>query len=951
MTVSLHALGCGSSAGSYYTDDPNREARPRSRDEYYNSGGNGRWWTTGESIVRNGVPIDRQTFRDLCAGLDPRDGSPLVRGAGPEHRAGWDLTFSPPKGFSILWAAGTPRQRQRLEQIQRDAVHEALQFLVRERLVYVRLGAGGQQREVPTDVIVGLFEHFTSREGDPACHVHAVLMNLARAADGKYRTCDTDHYAWQLAIGAAFRSALSAGLRTLGLTFHHTGRDQFEINGVQCLISAFSKRARQIEDTIDRGGSAAQKEIAALATRQNKEDVPTGAELEARWKQEFDAIGIDPWIAVDASAVSIAPLDERTIHDEFEKPEITGNTPVARAASAIFRHEAVLNRRVLLQRSLAEASLGGNGIESVYAEIGALEAAGKLQKLSTGRPERWTTPAIAAAEATMLRATDREQGLWFDDAAISSALSNAPQLSAEQRQAVLHATSGDPITVIQAGAGTGKTTLASVIIRAAEGSQIRIVSLAPSHVAADELTKSTGIKATTIAHWLHGLASGRIEPPSDRTLLLIDEAGMVGTRDMSAILQAAAGWHPAAPKANAKIVLIADSRQLAPVPFATPLRAVADILERRVSLSEVRRQQVEWQRVASTLMARGDAEVGLRAYASRGRVELVAGSEAAQARTVALWRDLRARHGDDVIIVTRRNRDAAAINQLARRVLREEGQIRGDEVEVSTTDHKGVLSSLCLAVGDQIRFGENLPTLGIRNGTRATVLRIDRNDPAQPHVTLKLNNGQSIGVVWSKLVNESRRKPIAAPRVTHSVAGTVYAAQGRTVAAAVLHVQSVTDAREVYVGLTRHLKDATVVVESTRLEAACRARQVDHRMVPTRTAVMERLLAEARRYYDKSNVIDCVEDRKHFIATGEIVLSNRDPRLNIKHAIEAASAQRSVGREFGQPVWDLTKTAAWTMASRSYEKFRNLLQSLIARSRTRAITREPERDPSWAPSP
>lgn len=171
-------------------------------------------------------------------------------------------------------------------------------------------------------------------------------------------------------------------------------------------------------------------------------------------------------------------MDEPSQDDEFYTPEIVGNSPVARAASALFCHEAVLSRKALLQRSLAEARLRGRGIESVCAEITALEQTGKLRSLTQGPAQYWTTPAIAVAEAAMLRATDREQGLWFDDAAINSALSNAPQLSSEQKQAVLHATSSDPISVIQARAGTGKTTLASVIVRAAEGSQIRVLGLA-----------------------------------------------------------------------------------------------------------------------------------------------------------------------------------------------------------------------------------------------------------------------------------------------------------------------------------------------------------------------------------------------------------------------------------------------------------------------------------------
>jgi ATP-dependent exoDNAse (exonuclease V) alpha subunit len=67
----------------------------------------------------------------------------------------------------------------------------------------------------------------------------------------------------------------------------------------------------------------------------------------------------------------------------------------------------------------------------------------------------------------------------------------------------------------------------------------------------------------------------------------------------------------------------------------------------------------------------------------------------------------------------------------------------------------------------------------------------------------------------------------------HAYAGTVYAAQGRTVAASVLHIASATDAREVYVGLTRHTDDAWIVVESERLDALCRRRQADPRVKPT----------------------------------------------------------------------------------------------------------------------
>ena len=108
-----------------------------------------------------------------------------MRGAGERHRAGWDITFSTPKSFGILWAAGTAEQRALLERIQNDAVDQALQFIIDEGLVEVRLGAGGRVREAPAEILVAKFPHFTSREGDPACHVHSVLISAARCGQSR----------------------------------------------------------------------------------------------------------------------------------------------------------------------------------------------------------------------------------------------------------------------------------------------------------------------------------------------------------------------------------------------------------------------------------------------------------------------------------------------------------------------------------------------------------------------------------------------------------------------------------------------------------------------------------------------------------------------------------------------------------------------------------------------
>jgi conjugative relaxase-like TrwC/TraI family protein len=266
VTATLHALGCGRAAGAYYTEDPNREARPRSRDNYYTrDDGGGTWWSTASSVVRNGSSIDKETFRDLCAGIDPRTCKGMVRGSGEHHRAGWDITFSTPKTFGILWAAGTAERRTVLEKIQQDAVDQALQFVVDERLVEVRLGAGGHLREAPSDILVAKFPHFTSREGDPACHTHCVLLNAARSSGDrkKYLSLEPRQvYAWQVVLGLAFRTALSQNLVELGFSVRVAGRDQFEIAGIpDSMIEHFSKRSQQIKARVGKGASAAQKEV------------------------------------------------------------------------------------------------------------------------------------------------------------------------------------------------------------------------------------------------------------------------------------------------------------------------------------------------------------------------------------------------------------------------------------------------------------------------------------------------------------------------------------------------------------------------------------------------------------------------------------------------------------------------------------------------------------------
>lgn len=453
MTASPHRLGAGPEAGNYYTNDSAREARPDRRDEYYAKDGRGIWWSTGETIVRNGAAIDRQSFRDLCAGIDPRTDNALVRGAGASHNAGTDITMTPGKSVSVLWMAGDAGQREIIEAAHRGAVCRALQLVVDEELVVVRSGAGGVIRHRPSDLIVGLFDHFTTREGDPNVHSHCVIMNLAgapaEALSGRYRyrhlTTDPEQvFRLQRMIGAAYRAELASELaQHLGAQFREAGQGQWEIDGISTeVLAAFSKRSSQIEAYAWPNASPAQREIAALATRKGKKQVPTGDELEARCRSELAALGVDPWEQMRAPAIGIGP----DLPDlPFDPPELPGDGPVARAASLLFRTESVIERRDLLQRAFELAGLAGLGPDTVEAELAALQNDGRLLRLDDeARPQRWTTSGIAAREAAMLRAALRpDEHDWITRPALNEALSAATHLSGEQQEPSgwqLHAT-------------------------------------------------------------------------------------------------------------------------------------------------------------------------------------------------------------------------------------------------------------------------------------------------------------------------------------------------------------------------------------------------------------------------------------------------------------------------------------------------------------------------------
>ena len=623
---------------------------------------------------------------------------------------------------------------------------------------------------------------------------------------------------------------------------------------------------------------------------------------------------------------------------DLDPPEIAGGTPVAIAASALFRHESVIARVDLLERALVEAGLHGIGIQPVYDELARLEQDGSLLRLGPEPDvgQRWTTPSIAGVEAEMLRAANRpEERTWIDRGAAAAALEAAPHLSGEQQDAVYRAASHDGLSIIEAGAGTGKTTAARAIVDAAHRSGITVIGLAPSWVASDELAKSTGITATAIAKWRYDTAHGRGSLLDEKTLILVDEAGMAAMRDMAAIVGAAR-------EAGAKLVLLGDSRQLESVPGGSALRAISEVVRQSAVMDAVRRQDVDWQRAASVVMAQGDAEAGLRAYARHGRVDMVVGTAEAMKTALETWSRLRAVHGEDVLIITRRNDDAARLNALVRTRLWAEQRLSGAEIVVPSINREKEKVPLNLAAGDLIRFSDTNPRLGIRNGNLGTIEAI-RPEQGGASLRVRLEDGRLLEEPWQAFARVAGFGTADPPRIVHAYAGTAYSVQGRTAAASVHYIGVRTDAREIYVSLTRHRRDVRIVVEQDRLDAMCRQRQADPRIAPTSASIEDRLFQEASQYSEKANVVDFVADRKRFIATGEVTTGEDPARSRTSRLLEAARSLRQALRSF---VVDEAVVPLWRLVDngqRLVPQIRGALRRTVHLAR---LTSEPRLDRS-----
>lgn len=407
-------------------------------------------------------------------------------------------------------------------------------------------------------------------------------------------------------------------------------------------------------------------------------------------------------------------------------------------------------------------------------ELIALGQDGRGDERFTSRQMIETEQRLQQASQLMAERERHRVNEHDRDVALVRAEERGLLLSGEQRAAFEQVTDRRGLSIVVGYAGTGKSAMLGVAREAWEGAGYTVRGAALSGIAAEGLEHGSGIASRTIASLEHQWDQGR-ELLAARDVLVIDEAGMVGTRQMERVLSHAAD-------AGAKVVLVGDPQQLQAIEAGAAFRAIHE-RHGGVEISKVRRQHEGWQQDATRHLATGRTGLAIRAYDERGMVHPAETREAARGELIDRWdRARQASPGDTRIIITHTNDEVRALNEAARGRMRATGEL-GKDVSI-----KAERGERAFASGDRIMFLRNERSLGVKNGTLGTVEQV-----TPQRITARTDDGRSVAFDTKDCAH-----------IDHGYAATIHKAQGMTVDRAHVLATPSMDSHGAYVALSRH---------------------------------------------------------------------------------------------------------------------------------------------------
>ena len=760
----------GMNQEQYYTD--------LSREDYYTEGGEpeGTWFGRGADILHLQGTVDKEELSALFRGFTPSGNNKLVRNAGSENRrAAFDLTFNAPKSVSALFSQASHAHRQVVQEAQAEAVRAALQYIERSA-GQIRLGTDGVEVH-SAGLTVAMFEHSSARlvpgaaVPDPHLHTHAVVVNTGLTENGRSATLDSrELLRHKMAAGVLYRAELFRQLEVrLGLQAVRT--EKFcEIEGVpRELLDEFSKRRRAVEEAMAEQGITEYgkgTDAAALKTRTSKPTVDRAKFLE-EWQRIGRAHGFNPNDEMFREALARAP--------HRDVPQLV-EAGVQRAATKVTSQQSHFAEREFIRALADELEDKGVGVSAILAGASTYLSTEAVVHVGEVKGEaRHTTREMLELEQRMLTSANELtlRPHRVQQTVVARVLKSRPTISREQKAALLHITQGRSLSLVRGVAGSGKTFMLEAAREAWEAEGLTVMGAALAAAAAKRLEDDSQIRSSSIAKLLHDLESGR-RAIHARTVLVVDEAAMVGTRQLEQLVAATR-------EVGAKLVLVGDDRQLQAIDAGAPFASMA----RRfgaAEMEEIRRQNEGWARDAVHELSRGDTKAALQKFAERGLIHVLESKTEVFRELADRFLEAARESGHvETLALTGTRAEARRLNteiQLRRRLLGELGEKRLE------------LGEVAFHSGDRVLFKKNSTKLGVLNGSRGVVASI-----TEFGMTVRLDDG-------SRVTINPESADLVKPQLGY--ASTTHAAQGATVdRALVLAGGSMQDREASYVQASR----------------------------------------------------------------------------------------------------------------------------------------------------
>ena len=888
-------------SAEYYLESQRSFRHPN---EYYTAGEepDGTWFNPkGLLGLEDGQKVDSGHFHRLYSGFSPDGERKLVQRAGnPDRSPGVDLTFSVDKSVSSLWALAEPEMRERIEAMAVASARAALEDTVLRYCSYTRVGSNGVTRPAEADLMGATFVHGTSRENDPQLHVHCTLFNLARTReDGKWRAHHQyPVYSWKKAAGALFRAYMAWDLQqNLGVRMDRYGPNaEFtRIEGMpEDLQSFWSKRRKAIvakagELGIPSLGNASRMAGVNKLTRAGKSHDNDPEVRHRRWRGEAET-----YVEREALIASVTghevKIGQEAIRELTEKLDDLPNH--------LAREEAVFRRPDMVEAA-ATAAAGLMGRDAVGTAIERLRRNPEIERLEPKKPTAESRAGMVHTEVYSTRhnlgleqAVKDMAGSMVADTGhglpeqavkekVQTLLKQGYPLSQEQSLAICHATiKGSRVAVIEGAAGSGKTTTLRPITDLHREHGYEIVPTAVAWRTAVALGDDCDARAYCVDKLLKLAAKGQIEI-GNRTLIVVDEAGMLSTRQAHHILQLSE-------RHGAKVVFAGDTRQQQPVEAGPGLRLIRDVA-RSIRVDRIRRQKADledvlvhvhgetpeqarfragltnprerdailaeyeamekkppftpWQVAVSEALRDGEAEKAIEAWRLRGRLHLCHDEEKTLTRLVEDWeRHVKTDPDSSTVVLARTKAEGRALSWLMReRMLAQAPDAKRAVIEVSRDLDGRQTESLEIAVGDRIRIGATQWEKQLFNGTVVTVEDLDVRRAEDTAVSRKSRNRRAGGrppepdsgapepeysVHIAARTDDGRRVAFRHDeirdwhdniRLDYGYAMTIASAQGLTVDRAFLLVDDRPARETIYPAATRHRETLDVYVNRAPL--------------------------------------------------------------------------------------------------------------------------------------